>query len=484
MKVKYLFIGGLIALILDIVLKTHTAVGVMVAGLYAGQYDDSMQSYRKLLDTKMRKVAWNKSYWSQFMGFVGGKKSMFDSPTAFGTKGPQKATGAPIEVLQDFKYMGRGTMDIPIFYPLVGKGKSGSMTLVGTGERAKIANMQVSINQKRQAYLAQDSKMSKQLLQSPEMVKKLVRSAADYLGDWFQRWMASQAAYSFLEGYSENLVLPASEGGLGIPRQSHMNIYGSGFGTVGRVAFNNTAATYEANVAAALGAMTLNLNPFSTSTVENAVFVARHQHRLAPIEVEGQNVYPMVISAAAALQLQQDTKWNDRGKYAAERSVKSNPLYTGRIAGIYAGVLIIVDETVPSAYINGDTADSYQTAAGVVPFQISRSTTGDTTGVCYGVGDSVGDPAFMAFPTDTGNRKPWILFGKSAIACGVANDISFEDEEYDFKQKKEVGADLIIGFQRSDIVDTDGYFGVTGDKRYENVSSVIGFTFSPTTATW
>ena len=250
-----------------------------------------------------------------------------------------------------------------------------------------------------------------------------------------------------------------------------MNIYVAGNG---RVTFSNTKATYEASVASALSGLT-TANVFSTDIIESAVYVARHNHRLAPIKVDGVEIYPMLISDAAAKQLQADTKWTNRQLYAAERSLKTNSLFTGKVAGIYAGALIIIDETLPSAYVTADGDPYYQTA---------RATTGDANGVCYGQGDSDSDPNFMANPVDTGARKPWIIFGASAMGCGIANDIGLEEEDYDFKQKKEVAADMIIGFQRSDIFDTDGNFGVAGDLRYENVSSVVGFTYSPTNATW
>ena len=472
MKAKYFILFAIIAFIADHFLVSGGALVTFATASFAGQYDDTMNSYRALLDTKMRNVAWNSSYWTIFMGEIGGKKkSVFQSPNQFGSKGPNRPTGQPIEVMKDFMYQGRGNMDIPIFYPLTGKGLAGSLTATGKGERPLIATMQIFINQKRQVYLAQDSKMSKQLLQNPQMVKKLIRGGAEYLGDWFGRWIGFQPHYTFLEGFSENLVLPASSGGLAKGRQSHMNIYVEGSG---RVTFSNTKATYEASVASALSGLTTT-NVFSTQTIENAVYVARHNHRISPIKYDGMEVYPMLISDAAAKQLQADTSWNNRALYAAERSIKTNALFTGKIAGIYAGALIIIDSTLPSAYVTAD-GDPY--------FQDARSTTGASTGVCYGQGDSDSDPNFMANPVDSGARKPWILFGASAIACGIASDISLESEEQDFRQRKEVEADMIIGFQRSDILDTDGNFGIGGDSRYENVSSVVGFTYSPSNADW
>ena len=43
---------------------------------------------------------------------------------------------------------------------------------------------------------------------------------------------------------------------------------------------------------------------------------------------------------------------------------------------------------------------------------------------------------------------------------------------------------MIIGMQRSDILDKAGYFSTAGDLRYENVSSLEGFSYSPAEASY
>lgn len=445
-----------------------------MAGFTGGLYTSDMQTYRRLLDTRMQKVAWNLSFWQAFMGFIGGKKSMFDPVVPFGVKDPtkQKPTGSPIEVLQDFAHLGGVDIDIPIYYPLTGTGVVGSETLKGKGEKPKLGIIKTCINQVRHAYVAQDNKMSKQVLQSPAMVKRLMRSASEYLGDWFQRYLAYQPYLAFLEGYSENLTREV--GGNVALRTSHMNIYTH----AGRVTFSTTAGTYEAAVAAAVTELagSSSVNYFSTDAIEAMVFHASHSHKIKPMLINGMRLYPIVISDASAKQLAADTKWNDRMKYAAERSLNENPLFTGKIAGVYGGAFLIVDETVPSVYVTAD---------GSGKFSATRSTDAATTGVCYGTENATTHlPNFMDTPVDSGPIKPAILFGASALTMGVASDLSFEDEFDDFKQKHEVGADMICGIQVADIIDTDGYFGTAGNKRYENNSSLIGLFNSPVTTGW
>jgi len=342
--------------------------------------------------------------------------------------------------------------------------------LLGAEEQIKYANKTVSVNQIRHGVLVQDTKMSKQALRDPKQIQALMGGAAAKIQDWFSRWLAFQPSYTFLTGYSEHLTRTVALGGLAKTKKSHMNTYVAGSG---RVTFSNTVATFEAAVVAALTALTDTASDYmSTSVIENMVFQASNTHRIQPMKVGGNNYYCIVISDAAAKQLQRDSDWRVAQKDAAVRG-DMNSLFTGKLAGVYAGALIFIDETLPAAYVTGDTA-----------FTAAYSTTGDTAGVQYGKYGTNGIVACMATPVDDGNRKPAILFGQSAIACGVRDDLSFESEEYDYKQKQTEGGDMIVGMEIADIVDTDGYFGLSGDKRKENVSSLVAWTYSPSTILW
>ena len=428
--------------------------------------DSNTVQYRKLLNAKMPLVVWNLSLWAQFIGLIG--KGEGEKLEKYGS-GILKPTGKPIEVLKDFSKGGLG-MDIPVLYSLTGSGVAGGVQLLGTEEQIKYANKTISVNQIRHGVLVQDNKMSKQALRDPKQIQALMGGAAAKIQDWFSRWLAFQPSYAFLTGYSEHLTRSVALGGLAKTKKSHMNTYVAGSG---KVTFSNTVATYEAAVATALTGLTDTASDYmSTSVIENMVFQASNTHRIQPMKVGGNNYYCIVISDAAAKQLQRDSDWRAAQKDAAVRG-DMNSLFTGKLAGVYAGALIFIDETLPAAYITGDSE-----------FTDAYSTTADSTGVQYGQYGSNGIVSCMATPVDAGNRKPAILFGQSAIACGVRDDLSFESEEYDYKQKQTEGGDMIVGMEIADIVDTDGYFGLSGDKRKENVSSLVAWTYSPSTILW
>jgi hypothetical protein len=425
-------------------------------------YNDQSIHYRRLLHTKrMEKIQNNVPIWAAFTG----EQTRHPKVNKFGASKDIRPTGQPIEKINDFRGEGRLDIDIPVFYPLTGAGVSGGKQLLGNEEQVKFANKTTQIWQKRHGVLVQDNKISRQTLKNPEFVKELMDNAADKLVDWGTRWLAHQVPLTFLQGKCEHLCEATTDGGRGQTRTSHMNIYVAGSG---RVSFSTTHATYEAAVASALSGLTdTSSDHMSTEVIENMIYVASHNHKIQPINFGGKMVYPIVMSDAAILQLQQDSKWQDAQKSAFQGHKEMHPLLSGKVEGVYRRALILSDETVPAAYINGDSA-----------FSATRSTTATTAGVSYGLTNP------LATPVDTGNRKPAILFGKSAICMGQASNWGFEREDWDYGQRQTEGMDAIIGMEIADIIDSDGFFGVGGNNRYENVSSLIAFTYSPSDADW
>ena len=459
MKKHILGILGLVLVGVTYLLGADPESTGLVIAAFGGMYNTDDQHYRKLLRKKMEYVVWNLPVWSQFMGVQDTSRNQ--KVHKFGTPSGFKPSGKPIEVIKDFMHNGRVNMDIPVMYPLTNNAIYGMKQLLGNEETRRWANKTISINQVRQGVKSQDNKYSKQTLANPEFVKELMLSNTTYLSDWFKRWQSAQPGLAYVQGYSENLVDTVANGGLAITRKSHMNTYVAGSG---RVTFSATHATYEASVNAAMDGLTdTSSDHFSTTVIENMVYVASHNHRIQP---NANGYYTIVISDAAALQLQGDTKWQAVQRSAFQSAGQKHPELMGKVVGYYQKAEIVVDETLPSCYVNGDGA-----------FTTARSTTSSTAGVSYGLSD------FLATPVDTGPRKPAILIGSSSMACGVASEINFETEDYDYKQDLRDGADMIIGYEICDIVDADGKFTTAGN-RYENVSSLVCWTYSPSSAAW
>jgi hypothetical protein len=418
-----------------------------------GMYSKDMKASRDLLSRKMHLATWTQMpFWNKFIGFIG-SKGRYPESIAAGQKSTRLApTGQPIEVLTDFQHQGGLTMDIPVKYPLTEPPVYGDNQLLGTEESSKIAYKIVHINQVRKGVKVSDGAMSDQVLQRPDIQLELMGKAQVELTDYNMKWNGYQPYSALLTRYSLNLTAAKKDGGLGLTAQSHPNFYVEG---AGKVAFSNTASTYETNVATALSGLVEGdaTQVFSTRTIEKARLYAS-KLKIQPVLMDGEYVFPMVISEAQADQLWQDEKWLAAQHQRVTKDGKAAAVYTGVLEGVYRGVAIFVDSNIPGATIEGANYDS------------SRGT------VNYGNANPIADPR------DSSPIKLAILFGASAVACGYASQLKFEKETWDYNNKKTEGSKMIVGYERPDIYDIDGYFG-DANLFKENTSSLVIATYSP-----
>lgn len=424
-----------------------------------GQYNQDMKAYRAILNREMHLAHMVETpFWSQFIGFIG-SEGRYPKSVALGSNRTKllRPTGKPIEVLTNFEHEGGVTMDIPVVYPLTEPMIYGDKQLLGTEESRKIAYKTVRINQVRKGIKVRDGKMSEQVLKKPEVQKELMTTASIELRDINTRWNGFGVYDAFLRGFSDNLTSTVADGGLGVTAKSHPNFYVMGSG---KAAWNDNPVTYESNVATALATLTdASTDYFSTRTIEAAVFYAS-KHKIQPMKFGSQQFYCMVISPAQAIQLWSDQKWLNAQSERIKAEGDKSPLFTGIIEGVYRGVLIYVDQNAPGTKVTGDTG--YDSSRGVVNY---------------------GNKNPLENPIDESPRKLAILFGKSAIACGYASALKFEQETWDYGNKKTEGSHMIVGYERSDIYDSDGDFGVSGNFK-ENTSSMVIATYSPENVSW
>jgi len=423
-----------------------------------GMFTKDMKAYRALLSKKIERAAWTEMpMWNQFIGFIGNGDVRYPRSVAMGSSETKrlKPTGKPIEVLTNFMHEGGATMDIPLLNPLTEMPVLGDEQLLGTEESRKITYKTATINQVRKGVKVRDGRMSEQYLKKPEVQRAFMEGAQAELSDFFGRYNGYQPYAALLQRYGSNITASTAKGGLGYTQASHPNFFVAGYTGTGQATWSDTPATYETNVATALASLTdTSSDYFSTSTIEAAAFHASRL-KIRRVKVSGvqEPAYCMVISPAQAIQLLRDTKWLDTVKYTLPRSTESK-LVTGQLIGVYRGVAIFVDQNIPGARVSSTAG--YDAARGTVNY---------------------GNANFLADPIDTSPLKLAILFGASAVAAGYASPLGFDRETWDYKNKLTEGGGMIVGFERCDVYDNDGYYGTAGNF-HENTSSMVIATYS------
>ena len=405
-----------------------------------------LREYRKLLNTQLQYAPWTaESFWTKFMGFIGSDGS-YPKAVPFGSLGTKylNPTGKPIEVLTQFQTQGRDTLEIPMLNPLTGDPIYDAQ-LLGNEEEMKLTYKEVKLFIYRKGVVVQDSKMGKQLL-SKDIERQLMKKAQSALKDYFSRLIGYQPYNALLEKYSSNLTASTLLGGAGLTPVLHPNFYVAG---ATDPTWSATPATYATNVAAALNTLTdTSTKRLNAEAIKKMVRKASSLKIQPAHKVNGKLLYDIVISESGAYDLAKDEEFRTAMNYAYMGAQEKAKLDYGQLDGmIFFNAVIHVDQTIPDAKISGDSG--HDTAKTV----------------------SFGNTSPLANPLSTGNRKLAILFGSSAVACGYASPLSFEQETWDYKYKVTEGADMIVGFERADIMDYDGKFGTAGFK--ENASSLV-----------
>jgi len=421
-----------------------------------------LSQLKAIISKELKAAHWTgRSVFSNMYGFIGGKGEggIYPESVPFGAAQKKEigATFKPIEVLTDFNHLGGDEMLIPIHYPFTESMVYGDLQKKGTGETKKLSWLKVKINAVSKVAKVQDGLMGEQLLkQFPTVYKRIQNAKADLI-DIHQRWQGLAPYDALTKRWSNNIYLPTANGGLGETAQSHPNFYVAGSG---KVAWNATPATYETAISTALNGLTdVAGDRMSIAFLENMI-AAGSTHKIRKANLGSGEYYVIVITSSQARQLKADSNWQLIMKDAFTRDPKINPLFTGKIEGFLSGAYIVVDDNAFGAKISGD--DGYDATLGTVNY---------------------GNANPLLSPIDTAPKKLAYLLGASAIGCGHAMALGFEDELDDFKTKKEVAAMSIIGYGRSDIYDLDGHFGTKG-AFLENTSSLIGATYSPNTLSW
>ena len=454
-KKMKLIIGivGLLSTVLMLANDLSFAPLLAFGAVIGGTWTPEMALFRRGLSKKLEKVPYRVSKWADWTQDVNVNKFR-KADTYAGAMSLPKPTNL-IYQIRDYQREGGIYMDIPVQVPLTAQGRVGSAPLRGYEEKRKILLKRNAINQIRHGVEIQDSKMSKQVLQKPQIQMALMERAYEDLRDWFTRKLAIQPYLAIMQGYSDNITDPTF--GLNLSPKSHPNIYVAGSGKVAFSGVFNPA--YETAVATALASLN---NPatqgMTFKRLMNMVYLAA-LNKVQPIVVDGKKLILVILDHVQALQLKQDTEYQTYLKDAGIRG-KDNLIFTGQLEGTYIeGAYIIIDETKPCARISGDAG--YDTSLGYT--------------VQYGRTD------YMSQDRDDGARRPAVVVGAGAVTCGYGDPLGFESETADYGQFKGDAADMIIGYERADIIDSDNYFGLGANTFYGNFSSFLYFTYGQET---
>ena len=428
-----------------------------------GLINDRLRAYRSLLNKKMKAAQWYQiPIWSSMLGFIGGMSGKYPKSVPFGAtkRRSLRPTYKPIEVLTDFQHQGGWEMDIPIAYPFVEEAIYGDNPAMGNEEHRKWAYNKAIINRVRKSALRRDGLMGEHALNA-SLVMEIMKQNKEEFVEFNQKWQGWAPYDALTRRFSRNILASKANGGFGnvFSQQSHPNFYVAGYG---QATWSDTAATYETNVATALDTLSnTDTDKFRAQTIKNAVLYAGRK-RITATNIAGQAIKLVgIINDAQAHQLYSDDEWADNHTALTYKEGDKTPFFTGDIEVYLAfGCLLIVDSNAPGIWTSGD--GSYSSARGTVN---------------YGNSNPIESPIMES------DRKLAFFFGASAVMCGFAESLGFESMNWDYGSKEGEASSTIVGYNRSDIYDNDGFFGTAGNFK-ENTSSLIVATYSPNNPSW
>lgn len=430
---------------------------------------------RTLLEVQMRRQQWRENTFAQWIGpeFVKKMGGTEEVPA----NGPQGGgwTGAPIETVTAFIEKGRTDMLIPVRNRLTGLPVFGNMQLKGTAEAAAFAFRLLEINRTRKAY-APPTGMEEQ--KTRQWATSLVMEAKSYLSTWLNDYFPSSLLLAFYAGYSRDIVMPVTAGGLGQAYVSHPNFFVAGSGQVGGaggayVGGRPGTAGYEAAVEAALNGLNGAAGQACTvALITNLVFEAARLKIPRITTKDGFKFYAVWLKDAQWNQLQADTAFQALAKSLFISKLSEHPLGNGMVAFI-SGAAIYVDFNLFCAYTNADDAN---VTAGTVEYGPRPTAAQRAAG--FKLGNTM-------LNLDTGNKAVGILVGQSCLSVGTGKKLVFTEQTDDHGNVQEIGIEMIQSIVRNETYDRLGLIpGLTKGDFYENTSSLVFATWSPFALTY
>jgi hypothetical protein len=429
-----------------------------------GLINAKLSAYRRGLSRDMAAAHWHQiPVWAEMIGHISGMEGDYPRSVAYGAMRARQVrpTMKPIEVLTDFGYIGtRLEFEVPIYYPFVEDPVYGDNPATGTEEDRKFAYRRCIVNQVRKAVNNWDGVIG-QLALNERMIMSIMKNNQKDLIDYNNRLQAYSPYDALTRGHSQNILASKAAGGFGnvLSQRSHPNFFAAGYG---QATWSDVAATYETNVGTALDSLGNSATDYMSSKVITNAKIFAANLRITPTKVgQWDNIHVMIIHQAQWAQLQQDETFMKAAIALTQKEGTGTSIFTGvSSAYIYGGMLILVDNNAPGVWTSGDT--DYSSTRGTVN---------------YGNAQPIKNPLM------TSDRKLAFIVGASAVMCGHIVPLGFKSQTWDYENKKSEASHTVIGYNRADIYDQDGFFGTAGNFK-ENVSSLIIATYSPNTPAW
>lgn len=420
------------------------------------QLNSELKMYREALSQDLRLTQWSQiPVFAEMIGHIGGTNDFgYPKTVPYGSvQGKRlRPTGKPIEVLTDWNHQGGYSIDIPILLPMIDKPVVGNKNAKGQEEDRRWIYNRAWITLVRKPAKVTDGLMG-ELALNPKLLTQIWNNLKQEFQHYNQRLQAYSPYDAMYQGFDQQL-LDTTE--LSLTRRSHPNFYVAGYG---RVAFNSTNSAYETAIAAQLTNLG-STDTMSVQVIRNLAQLGAH-HLIVPTTAGPYAVKGvMIISDAQMRQLVEDALFEKVQIQMVTKDGSNAPFFSGAYASfLIEGVLVLVDINNPGVWISGDS--DYDSSRGTINYGNSNP---------------------LANPIHNSDIKLGIYMGASAILCGSTRGLTMENETDDYKNVKGECSQTVIGYNRADRFDHDGF--LADSESITNTSSMVFATYSPNSPTW
>ena len=310
--------------------------------------------------------------------------------------------------------------------PLVEEPIYGDAWLKGTGEVLRLRYSNLYINQVRKAVTKLSGRMSNQRLKAFQMMTK----AQPELIKYWSAWMNAEMFRAVWDGSSPQLTAGTNDEGLGLLVRYHPNMYSAITDATGELSAIGTE--HALKTAAQIGT-DLNKDHYviSARLFQELNILLKTKIKMRPIIHNDIEMYLMLVTPDGLNQAKNDPDIRGVQNSAYARELGSHPAIKGRDYIVYEGI-VAMEERV-----------------GV------RTTTKGNHGTMANLDAALtGTNGWMNPPARQANHLN-IVLGADAFGLGIAENLTYTEEEDDHKNVIELGSRCIRGANRIEYVADD-----------------------------